>query len=242
MQVWKDLETSLGFQDLWHKETVDMNFQEWFIRRELNPFREVPFLVTWGIWLAHNSSLFEDKPIPYFQISTQVLALLSVYKPNVSIKEWRVVGALSVDRSYAWSFFTWACQGPGKTCSLGFVLFLSDSHFFTAKANLGKGTNNVGEFKALLFLMKSALNKGIVRLHIFGDSSLTINWMQDQLQVHSTGLSPLAKHLKEISRQFQEVSFKHVYRELNVQVDTLSKDGLQLMENQSLKMNIKRGF
>jgi hypothetical protein len=111
MKVWKDLETSLGLQDLWHKVTVDMNFQECFIIRELNPFREVPFLINWGIWLAHNSSLFEDKPIPYFQISTQVLAMLSIYKPNVSIKEWRIVGALSVDMYYAWSFFDGAIKG-----------------------------------------------------------------------------------------------------------------------------------
>ena len=63
--------------------------------------------------------------------------LLLVYKPDVSIKEQRVVGALSVDRSHAWSFFYGACQERGHTCSLGFVLFLSYSHFFTAKANLG---------------------------------------------------------------------------------------------------------
>jgi ribonuclease HI len=144
----------------------------------------------------------------------------------VSTKEWRVVGVISVDRSYALIFFNGICQGLLETCSLDFFLFLLYSYFFTINANIGKGTNNVGEFKALLFLMKYALNKGIVRVQIFGDSSHTINWMEDQLRVHSIGLSPLDKHLKENSRQFMEVSFKHVYRELNVQANTLSKDGL----------------
>jgi hypothetical protein len=55
------------------------------------------------------------------------------------------------------------------------VLFISDSHLFIAKDNLGKGTNNVGEFKALLLLMKFALNKGIVQINIFRDLVLTIN-------------------------------------------------------------------
>jgi hypothetical protein len=73
----------------------------------------------------------------------------------VSIKEQRAVGALLVDRSYSWSFFDGASQGPRKTCSLGFDLFLSNSHFFIAKANLEKETNNVGKFETLLFLMKS---------------------------------------------------------------------------------------
>jgi len=74
--------------------------------------------------------------------------------------------------------------------------------------------------------MISTLKKGIVRLHVFGDSSITIIWIQNHVQVHITSLSPLAKHLKEISRQFKEVSFKHVYRELNVKVDILSKYAL----------------
>lgn len=50
------------------------------------------------------------------------------------------MGPLSMDRSYAWSFFDGAYQGLGQTCNFGIVLFLSDSHFFTAKVNLGKGT------------------------------------------------------------------------------------------------------
>jgi len=48
------------------------------------------------------------------------------------------MGELSMDRSYAWIFFNGSCQGPWQTCSLGFVLFLSYSQFFIAKANLGK--------------------------------------------------------------------------------------------------------
>jgi len=105
-----------------------------------------------------NSSLFDqEKKIPYFQISTEVLSLISIYKPNVSIKEHRVVGTLLVDRSYDWIFFDGAYQGPRKTCNLGFILFLSNSQYFTMKDNLGKGTNNVGESKALLFLMKSTI-------------------------------------------------------------------------------------
>jgi hypothetical protein len=83
----------LGFQDLWRKETMDMNFQEWFIRRDSNPFRTIILLVTRGIWLAHNSSLFEDKPIPYFQIVAHVSTLLPFYKSNVNIKEYKVIVA-----------------------------------------------------------------------------------------------------------------------------------------------------
>ena len=58
-------------------------------------------------------------------------------------------------------FFQGAFKGLGKTCNLGYTVKLLDSCLYTTKENLGKGTNNVGKFKALIFIMKSTLNKGI---------------------------------------------------------------------------------
>ena len=49
-------------------------------------------------------------------------------------------------------------------------------------------------------------------------------------------------HLKEISRQLQEVSFKYVYRELNVQANTISKDGLLMMENHIIEDEYQDGI
>jgi ribonuclease HI len=100
-----------------------------------------------------------------------------------------VIGEVIMNKDYAWSFFDGACQGPKHFCSLGFVLFTSEDHYFTGKENLGIGTNNQGEFKALLFLLKCALEKNILQLQVFGDSTMTINWMNNEIQVHSTGLS-----------------------------------------------------
>ena len=41
----------------------------------------------------------------------------------------------------------------------------------------------------------------------------------------------MALHLKELSRQFQEIIFSHVYKELNIQADSLSKVGLHMLAN-----------
>jgi len=79
-----------------------------------------------------------------------------------------IVGKLKVDR-YSPGVRDGACQGLRRTCRLGYVLNLSNNHYFKAKANLGQGTNNLGEFKALLFLMNSTLDEGIKKLQYFSN-------------------------------------------------------------------------
>ena len=60
---------------------------------------------------------------------------------------------------------------------------------------------------------------------------ISIRWMKEQLQIHSVRVHSMALHLKEISRQFQEIIFSHVYKELNMQVNSLSKEGLLMLAN-----------
>jgi hypothetical protein len=69
VQVWKDIEGSLGFRSLWEGHNIEACFLSWFSRKELEVFQVVPYLVLWGIWLARNASLFEDTQIPSFKVS-----------------------------------------------------------------------------------------------------------------------------------------------------------------------------
>jgi hypothetical protein len=47
---------------------------------------------------------------------------------------------------------------------LDFILNLSKTHSIFVKVNLGHGTNNLGEFKALFFLFKIALHRNVNEL------------------------------------------------------------------------------
>jgi len=40
---------------------------------------------------------------------------------------------------------------------LGFTVFLTESHYFHFKENIGRGTNNIGEFIVLFYLLNLAL-------------------------------------------------------------------------------------
>ena len=46
---------------------------------------------------------------------------------------------------------------------------------------MGGGSNNYAELLALKLLIKLAAEKGVTRYHVFGDSSVVINWMNGKL-------------------------------------------------------------
>lgn len=72
----------------------------------------------------------------------------------------------SVNREvFCWGFFEGVSQGSTYLCGVGFLLHFSDSRLIKGKANLGPGTNNLGEFKALYALLKVALDKGVFLLN-----------------------------------------------------------------------------
>jgi ribonuclease HI len=195
-----------------------------FEKKELRAFRSLPCLIIWGIWLARNAQLFEDRQVPTFQVYSQVYVLFQNCRTEVEERNPRQIGDLLIDKSSARDFF----DGPPDFCSTGETLFISDRHFIKFKAGLGPGTNNSAELMALRCLLKLAFEKGATQLQVFGNSSLAINWIKGDLQVQNVLLRPLAEQLKEVANLFEQISFTHVFRELNTKADGLSKDGQQV--------------
>ena len=79
--------------------------------------------------------------------------------------------------------------------------------------------NNFAELSALLLMLKCVVSTNVSHLQIFCDSLLFINWIRNLF------LS-LYDHIKQIETQLVFVSYSHVYRELNMQDDSLSKEAL----------------
>jgi hypothetical protein len=140
----------------------------------------LPIFIVCGVWLARNASLFENNFYPMFQVSQQDLALLSCYKSGWKLNQPWVVNEVEINRFVAWVFFDGAFQGSTSSCGLGFILHFSDLHFVHGQANLGHGSNNLGEFKALFSLLKFVVDKDVHDLQILGDSKLAIEWMMDE--------------------------------------------------------------
>jgi hypothetical protein len=60
---------------VWDKDLVVDCFKEFFPNPCLKHLCTLPTLVSWGIWLARNTCLFEEKFWPPFKVAQQSISL-----------------------------------------------------------------------------------------------------------------------------------------------------------------------
>lgn len=141
--------SDLGLSNSCRKGSVDENFRNWLTRKDLKNFRALPFLVLWGdlacpelsfVFLKTNKSLRSRYRhrlfLPFFPTS-----------PSTVLTSQGLFVNFLLTNLFNGVLFYGVCQCLGRVCAPGFVLYLSELHYFIAKANLGSGTNNVGELR-----------------------------------------------------------------------------------------------
>ena len=96
------------------------------------------------------------------------------------------------------------------------------------KLGCGSSTNTRAELLALWASLRVAKDIGLPYLHIFGDSSVIINWAKGVSTLYMVNLEAWCENSKLLMTSFTRVDISHVYREHNTRADTLSKEGLCL--------------
>ena len=87
---------------------------------------------------------------------------------------------------------------------------------------LGKATNNVAEYQALLHGLRFALERGAREVEVFSDSELLVRQVEGRYRVKNPGLLPLFREAKALMARFERVRLKHVPREHNREADALA--------------------
>jgi ribonuclease HI len=91
---------------------------------------------------------------------------------------------------------------------------------------LGRETNNVAEYYALVAALDYATTNGIRALRIRSDSELLVRQVQGRYKVKSSDLKPLHERATKLSRQLTYFAIEHVRRELNRDADALANMAL----------------
>lgn len=97
---------------------------------------------------------------------------------------------------------------------------------FELAKRLGRETNNVAEYYALLAALDYAMRQGIGALRIRSDSELLVRQMQGRYKVKSADLKPLHERASKLSRQLDYFAIEHVRRNLNRDADALANIAL----------------
>jgi ribonuclease HI len=115
---------------------------------------------------------------------------------------------------------------PGPS-GIGVVLVEDDDTVITRSEDVGYGTNNQAEYRALLRALAEALERGIAKLVVRSDSQLLVRQMLGEYKVKSKGLLALRREAEALKQRFEEIHFEHVRRDFNEIADELAKQGAE---------------
>jgi len=125
-------------------------------------------------------------------------------------------------------FFDGACRGNPGPMAIGAVLLENGKKVKELSENIGRGTNNIAEWNALIGGLKLALDHGCRELEVRGDSQLVIRQISGKYQVKSENLIPLFNEARKLVARFEKINFKWVERENNSYTDGLSNKALDM--------------
>jgi ribonuclease HI len=97
--------------------------------------------------------------------------------------------------------------------------------------SIGRTTNNVAEYRALLRGLLEAKTRGASAVLVHTDSQLLARQMEGTYQVKAAHLQSLHREADRLCREFPDgVRFSHVLREYNRRADQLANEGVKQAE------------
>lgn len=95
---------------------------------------------------------------------------------------------------------------------------------------IGRATNNVAEYKALISGLELALDRGVTEIEIFSDSELVVSQLKGDWKIKSDSLRRLAVDARRLMNRFASAAIAHVPREKNADADKLANQGMDEAE------------
>jgi ribonuclease HI len=118
--------------------------------------------------------------------------------------------------------FDGGSRGNPGPAGIGVVVRAADgTALVTLGRYIGKATNNVAEYRALITAMEEAQKLGATKVKIRGDSELVVRQMTGVYRVKHPDLIPLHRQAKELFQSFESATIEHNYRERNELADKL---------------------
>ncbi len=120
-----------------------------------------------------------------------------------------------------------ASRGNPGQAGAGIALFDNQGRELAARsAYLGRCTNNIAEYRALVLGLETALELGCTSLAVFMDSQLIVRQVTGRYKVKNAGIKPLFQEVRELLGRFDSWTINHVPRAENKRADELANRGI----------------
>jgi ribonuclease HI len=118
-------------------------------------------------------------------------------------------------------------RGNPGPAAIGVVVRNDDGAIVEAMGEtIGKQTNNVAEYRALIRGIELALAHGATEVELIGDSQLIVRQVEGRYKVKHAAMKDLHAEAKKLLTTFDNWSIRDVRREQNADADRLVNEAL----------------
>jgi ribonuclease HI len=126
-------------------------------------------------------------------------------------------------RAECWTlYFDGSVMKTGAGAGLLFVSPLGEHMRYAMRLHF-LASNNMAEYEALLCGLKIAIETGIKRLDVRGDSQLVIDLIMKNASCHDDNMEAYCKAVRDLEDKFYGIELNHVSRRYNEEADELAK-------------------
>jgi ribonuclease HI len=115
-----------------------------------------------------------------------------------------------------------ACRGNPGPAAAAAVLAAGGVEIAARARFLGKATNNIAEYEALILALETAAELGADSLTVYTDSELIARQVRGAYKVKNPGLKPLHDKVKTLASRLGAFSIREIPREKNKTADGLA--------------------
>jgi ribonuclease HI len=115
---------------------------------------------------------------------------------------------------------------PGEAGAGIVVLAADGTPLVTIGKYIGRATNNVAEYRALIFALREAEKLNAKKVIVRGDSELVIKQMRGEYRVKNPALRDLYEKAQSLAGKFDEIKFEHKLRDDNALADRLANKAM----------------
>jgi ribonuclease HI len=122
-----------------------------------------------------------------------------------------------------------ACSGNPGPAAAGVVIAAADDGTVVHEEGyyLGRATNNVAEYYALLIALEELLVLGATSAVVYSDSELLTRQSSGEYRVKAPGLRFLSARVKRLRSVLGHVEIRHVSRDENTAADALARKAVR---------------
>jgi ribonuclease HI len=118
-------------------------------------------------------------------------------------------------------------RGNPGPAAIGVVLRDGEGEVLEERGErIGRATNNVAEYRALLRGIELAAAHGATELELIGDSELVVRQVEGRYKVKDATMRELHAKVKRALEGFESWTIRHVRRESNAEADRLVNEVL----------------